>query len=77
MLKTINMTNLFYKKLLSNTPITTFCPQDLKNIYKIYEKHPDLPEIIMCCATRISNNFMLTEKVCLRKFNAKYVTVNT
>lgn len=66
-----------YSKLLSNTPITKFCPQDLRNIYKIYEKHPDLPEITMCCATRISNNFMLTEKVCLKKFNPKYVTVNT
>lgn len=68
--------NKSHNKLLSNTPITKFCPQDLRNIYRVYEKHPDLPEISMCCATRISNNFMLTEKVCLKKFNPKYVTVN-
>lgn len=62
--------------LLSNTPITKFCPNDLKHIYKIYEKHPDMPEITMCCATRITNKFMLTEKVCFKKFIPKYITVN-
>jgi len=69
-----NMSNY---KLLSNSPITEFCPQDLKNIYKIYEKHPELKEITTCCGTRISNKFMLTEKVCLKKSNPKYITVNT
>lgn len=62
-------------KLLSNTPISKYCPHEFKNIYKIYEKHPDLPEITKCCATRISNNFILTEKVCLKKFNPIFVTV--
>lgn len=63
-------------KLLSNTPITTYCPQDLKNIYKIYEKHPELQKITTCCATRISHTFMLTEKACVKKFDSKYITVN-
>lgn len=63
--------------LLSNTPITKFCPNDLKNIYKIYEKHPDMPEMTMCCATRITHKFMLTEKSCFKKFIPKYITVNT
>lgn len=63
-------------QLLSNTPITKYCPQDLNNIYRIYEKHPDLPVITMCCATRISPKFMLTEKACLKKFNPIYITVN-
>lgn len=68
-----NMSNY---KLLSKTPITKYCPNDLKNIYKIFEKHPDMPVITMCCAIRISYKFMLTEKACLKKFNPIYVTVN-
>lgn len=68
--------NMNSYKLLSSTPITKFCPNETYNIYKIYEKHPDLIDITMCCATRISNRFMLTEKVCLKKFNPKYITVN-
>lgn len=68
-----NMSNY---TLLSNTPITKYCPDDLKYIYKIYEKHPNLPEITMCCATRISFKFMLTEKICLKKLDPKYITVN-
>lgn len=67
--------NMSDYKLLSNTPISKYCPQELKNIYKIYEKHPDLLEITKCCGTRISNNFILTEKVCLKKFNSIFVTV--
>lgn len=67
--------NMSDYQLLSNTPISKYCPDEFKNIYKIYEKHPDLPEITKCCAIRISNNFILTEKVCLKKFNPIFVTV--
>lgn len=69
-----NMSNY---KLLSNTPITTYCPEDLKHLYRIYEKHPDLSEISICCATRISSEFMMTEQVCIKKYNPKYITVST
>lgn len=68
--------NMNRYKLLSNTPITKYCPDDAQHIYKIYEKHPSLPEIIICCATRISYKFMLTEKICLKKMDPKYITVN-
>lgn len=68
--------NMSSYKLLSNTPITKYCPDDSQHIYKIYEKHPSLPEITMCCATRISYKFMLTEKICLKKMDPKYITVN-
>lgn len=68
-----NMSNY---KLLSNTPITTYCPDDLKNIYKIFEKHPVMKNIAMCCGTRISHNFLLSEQACFEQYDAKYITVN-
>jgi len=68
--------NMRIHKLLSNTPTTKYCPLDLQNIYRIYEKHPDLPEMSICCASRISNRFMLTEKVCIKKFNPQFIKVN-
>lgn len=69
--------NMSSYKLLSNTPTTKYCPLDLKNIYRIYEKHPDQSEISICCASRISNRFMLTEKVCVKKFDPQFIKVNT
>ncbi|CAI6363230.1 unnamed protein product [Macrosiphum euphorbiae] len=69
--------NMSSYKLLSNTPTTKYCPLDLKNIYRIYEKHPDQSEISICCASRISNRFMLTEKVCVKKFDPQFIKVQS
>ena len=69
--------NMINYKLLSNSPITKYCPDDLRNIYRIYEKHPEMSNIAICCGIRISHNFILTEQHCLERFNPKYITVYT
>lgn len=69
-----NMSNY---KLLSNTPMIKHCSDDLENIYRIYEKHPDTKNIAMCCGTRISRYFILTEQNCLKQPDTKYITVHT